>query len=323
MLARHLSCRTLPLLFGMLSATALAQSYPVKPVRMVSPYPPGSSADVTSRLFAPKLAEAFGQQFIVDNRVGAAGNIGAEIVAHSAPNGYTLLTEPSAIAASASLYKNMSFSVERDFDPVAMLTTSSYLMVVNAQLPANTVKELIALAKARPGKLNFASTGYGGGIHLSTVMFMMGAGIEMVHVPYKGGLAAVADLFNGQIDMMFASTQTLLPQVKAGRARALGITSAARNAAAPDVPTIAESALPGFESSAWVALVAPAGVPRDIVTRLNAAIGKIGRLPDIVGHLAALGATSQDLAPAQVGTFIRDEIARWGKVVTAAGITAE
>ena len=323
MISRHALFLAICLLCATVATGSLAQNYPTRPVRVVAPFPPGSSADVTGRLFAPKLAELLGQQFIIDNRAGASGNIGAEAVAHSPPDGYTHLIEPSAIAASVTLYKNLSFNLERDFDPVAMLATNAYVLVASPKQQIQTLKELIALAKANPGKLNFASTGTGGGIHLTTVMLMMGTGINMVHVPYKGGLAAVADLYNGQIDVMFASTQTLLPQVKSGRARALGITTTVRSPAAPDIPTIIEGGLPGFESIAWLALVAPRGVPRDIIARLNTTIAKIGQMPDIIGHLAALGADPQDITPAQLGTFIRDEIVKWGKVAATAGLKPE
>ena len=311
------------LLWCLPAGPAAAQSWPTKPVRLISPFPPGSSADVMGRLFAPKLADAFGQQFLVDNRAGAAGNIGAEAAARSAADGYTYLIEPSAIASTVSLYKNLTFNLERDFDAVAMLSNSSYLLVVSPKSPARTVKELIAMAKASPGKLNFASTGTGGAIHLTTVMFMMATGTDMVHVPYKGGLAAVADLNPGQIDLMFATTQTLLPQVKSGRARALAITTPVRSAAAPDIPTVSEAGVPGFESSAWLALVAPKGTPRDIITRLNAGVGKIGQTPDMVERFSTLGAETQNIPPAQIASFIHDEIAKWAKVVQAAGVTLE
>ena len=305
------------------AGSAAAQSWPTKPVRLISPFPPGSSADVMGRLFAPKLAEAFGQQFLVDNRAGAAGNIGAEAAARSAPDGYTYLIEPSAIASTVSLYKDLTFNLERDFDAVAMLTTSSYVLVVSPKSPVKTVKELITLARANPGKLNFASTGTGGAIHLTTAMFMMATGTQMVHVPYKGGLAAVADLNPGQIDLMFATTQTLLPQVKSGRARALAISTPVRSAAAPDIPTVAEAGVPGFESSAWLALVAPKGTPREAIARMNGTVGKIGQMPDVLERFNALGAEVQNMAPAQVAAFIHDEIAKWAKVVQAAGVTLE
>ncbi len=307
-------------------STAQAQTWPTKPVRIIAPFPPGSSADITCRLFAPKLAESFGQQsFIVENRVGASGNIGAESVARAAPDGYTLLGMPAAIATSVSLYKNLTFNLEKDFDPVAMMTSSPYLLVASPKLPVKTVKELVALAKSRggAGKLNFASTGTGGGIHLTTALFMMGTGIDMVHIPYKGGLAAVADISTGQVDLMFGTAQVLLAQTKAGRVRALAITSAARSPAAPDIPTVAEAALPGFESASWIALLGPRGLSRDTITRLNGAVAKIVQTPDVQAQLAAMGAEAVNMSPAQLSAYIREEIVKWSKVVAAAGVTAE
>jgi tripartite-type tricarboxylate transporter receptor subunit TctC len=311
------------LVCGSVAASAHAQTYPVKPVRLVSPFPPGSSADVTSRLYAPKLTEALCQQFIVDNRPGAAGNIGAETVARASADGYTLLTAPAALASSRSMYKKLTFDIVRDFEPISMLTTSAQLLAVRASLAVKSVKELIALAKSRPGQLTYASTGTGGSGHLTMELFRLQAGIDLVHVPYKGSSTAVPDLIGGQVDMMFSSTIALLPHMKAGRIRALGITSAKRSAVLPELPTIAESGLPGFEAVGWSALLAPAKTPRSIVTLLNSTIAKIAQAPDVVERLAAQGAASLTSTPEQTRSIVRGEVVKWEQVIKAAGIRAE
>jgi tripartite-type tricarboxylate transporter receptor subunit TctC len=300
-----------------------AQTYPAKSVRLVSPYPPGSSADVIGRIYAPKLAESLGRQFIVDNRAGAAGNIAGELVAHATPDGYTLLLLNTPLASSQSLYKDLSFDVGRDFQAIAMLGFAPHLLVVNASSPVKNVKELIALAKARPGKLTYASTGTGGSLHLTMEMFKMQTGINMLHVPYKGSSTSVPDLIGGQVDTMFGSVPSLLPHVRSGRIRALGISSAKRSAVTPDLPTIAESGLPGFESSIWIALAGPAGTPRDIVMVLNATIAKSVQLPEFSSALANQSTEPALMTPEQTGAFIRDEIVKWKKVVVAAGVQGE
>ena len=300
-----------------------AQTYPTKPVRLVSPYPPGSSADFVSRLYAPKLAEALRQPFIVDNRGGAAGNIGAEVVARAAPDGYTLLTAPAALASSASLYKNLTFNLARDFEPIALLTTSPQFLAVRLGLPVKSIKELIALAKSRPGQLTFASTGNGGSSHLTMEMFRLQAGITMVHVPYKGSGTSVPDLIGGQTDMTFGSVLSLMPHVKAGRVRVLAITTLQRSPVLPDVPTVAESGFPGFEAGSWSAMLAPAGTPRTIVTLLSETLAKIGRMPDVIDRITSQGAALLSGGPAETRAFIQSEMAKWNKVIAAAGIRAE
>ena len=311
------------LVCGSVAVSAHAQTYPVKPVRLVSPFPPGSSADVTSRLYAPKLTEALRQQFIVDNRPGAAGNIGAETVARASADGYTLLTAPAALASSRSMYKKLTFDIVRDFEPISMLTTSAQLLAVRASLAVKSVKELIALAKSQPGQLTYASTGTGGSGHLTMELFRLQAGIDLVHVPYKGSSTAVPDLIGGQVDMMFSSSIALLPHLKAGRIRALGITSAKRSAVLPELPTIAESGLPGFEAVGWSALLAPAKTPRSIVALLNSTIAKIAQAPDVVERLAAQGAAPLASTPEHTRSIVRGEVVKWEKVIKAAGIRAE
>ncbi len=305
------------------ASIAAAQVYPSKAIRVIVPFPPGAGADIVTRVFAQRFTETMAQPFIVDNRAGAAGNIGAEIVARSAPDGYTLLTAPASIAISQTLYKKPGFDLARDFEPVALLASAPFVLVVHPSLPVRSVKELIALAKSRPGQLNFASTGNGSTPHLTAEMFKMRSGIDIVHVPYKGTPPAVTDLIAGQVSMMFANTLSVLPQVKAGRLRALAITSAKRSTAVPELLTIAESGLPGFESGTWFALLAPAGTARQIVTRLNAEAIRAGQSPDLRERLAAQGAEALDGTPEQVGNFIKNEIAKWGKVVRDSGARAD
>ena len=310
-------------LFAQPASTSSGQAYPTKPVRVISPYPPGSSADIIGRIYAPKLTDTLGKQFVVDNRAGASGNIAAEIVARAAPDGYTMLLLNTAVVASQPLYKNLPFDVTRDFAPVGMLGIAGYLLVVNQAVPIKTVQELVAHAKVRAGKLTYASTGIGGGLHLAMELLMMQTGISMLHVPYKGAALAVPDLISGQIDTMFGSAPALLPHVKSGRLRALGISSAKRSATFPEIPTIAEAGLPGFDAVSFTSLAVPARTPRGIFTRLNDVIGQHARSPEII---TALSNQSTDAAPMtleQTTAYIRDEIAKWKKVVAAAGVKGE
>jgi tripartite-type tricarboxylate transporter receptor subunit TctC len=299
------------------------QAYPAKPVRMVSPYPPGSSADIIGRIYAPKLTDALGRHFVVDNRSGASGNIAAEIVARAAPDGYTLLLINTAVVASQPLYKNLPFDVSRDFQAVGMLGIAAYLLVVNNAVPARTLPELVALAKSRAGKLVYASTGVGGGLHLTMELLMMQTGVKMLHVPYKGSGAAVPDVISGQIDTMFGSAPALLPHVKSGRIRALGITSLKRGAVFPDIPTLAESGLPGFESVSFTALAVPTGTPREVIARLNTVINQSARSAETATALANQSTDAAPMTPGETTAFIREEIAKWRKVVIAAGVKGE
>lgn len=309
--------------YAQAAATGSRQAYPAKPVRVVAPYPPGSSADIIGRIYAAKLTEALGRQFIVDNRAGASGNIAGELVARATPDGYTLLLLNTPIASSHLLYKSLPFDVVRDFQPIGMLGIAPYLLVVNTSLPVKSVKELVALAKARPGKLNYASTGTGGGLHLTMEMLKTQTGIDMLHVPYKGSSTTVPDMIGGRIDTMFGSAPALLPHVKAGRIRALGISSAKRSAAAPDVPTIAETGVPGFESVSFTSLAAPAATPRSVILLLNAAIAKGAQSTDVSSALSNQGTDTALMTPEESGAFIRDEIEKWKKVVTSAGVRIE
>jgi len=307
----------------LMSAPIHAQHYPAKPVRIVVPFPAGATGDVVTRHFIPKLNEALGQQFIVDNRAGASGNIGAEIVARAPADGYTLLTLTASNASNQSLYKNLRFDITRDFEPVAMLASVPFILVVHPSLEARNVTELIQLAKVKPGLLNFASTGIGGTNHLTGELFKSMAAINIVHVAYKGTPNVMPDLIAGQVQMIFASIVVMLPHVKAGRLRALAVASAKRSALAPELPTVNESGLPGFESGTWYAFLAPAGIPSNIIARINAEITKIGRIPEVRERLLAQGAEPLDGTPGQVGAFVKNEILKWGKIVAISGARAE
>lgn len=311
----------LPLAACVFAGAAGAQTYPARVVRIVVPYPAGAGVDIMTRLFTPRLGERLGQQFIVDNRAGAGGNIGAEVVAHAAPDGYTLLMAPASIAISQSVYKNLRYDLKRDFQAIALVASVPFVLVVHPSLPIRTTRELIALAKARPGQLTFASAGTGSSSHLIGEMFNMQAGIKMLHVPYKGTAPAIVDTIAGQVSLTFANTLSVLPQVRAGRLRALAITSAKRSAAAPGLPPVAESGVPGFEASTWFALLAPAGTPREIVMRVNASINQIAQ--EIREDIAKQGGEPLGGTPEQAAAHITSEVAKWGKVVAASGARAE
>ena len=303
--------------------TAHAQGYPAKAVRVVVPFPPGAGADIVTRLVTAKLGGALGQQFIVDNRAGAAGHIGAEIAARAAPDGYTLLSAPASIVISRSLYPKLGYSIEKDLEPVVLIASAPFILVVHPSLPAKNVKELIALAKARPGELYYASTGNGGTPHLATEVFRMQADISIVHVPYKGTPPAVTDLLAGQVQIMFANTLSVLPFVRSGRLRALAISSSRRSAAAPELPTIAESGMAGFDVSTWFGMFAPSATPKDIIGRLNGEVRKIVQLPDVRAQLISQGADPIGSTPEEFKAYIQSELVKWEKAVKAIGVRIE
>ena len=304
----------------LLPCCVMAQPYPAKVVRLIVPFPAGAGVDTTTRVFTPKLSELLGQQFIVDNRGGAAGNIGAEAAARAVPDGYTLLVAPASLASSPSLYKSLPFDLVRDFDSVAMLASAAFVLAVHPSVPARNVRELIALAKAHPAQLTFASTGTGGTNHLAAELFKTMAHVDMIHVAYKGTATAIPDLLGGHVSLMFTSTLSSLPHVKTGRLRALGISSAKRSIAAPELPTVSESGVPGYESATWFAVLAPAKTPREIVQQLNQVIVRIGQSSEIRDRLLAQGAEPMISTPQQVSAFVKNEIVKWGKVIAAAGV---
>jgi tripartite-type tricarboxylate transporter receptor subunit TctC len=304
----------------LVTALSSAQTYPTKPIRLVVPFPPGGATDILARDVAQKLTEAWGQSVIVDNRPGAGGNIGSELVAKSAPDGYTLeMGTVGTHAINASLYAKMPYDHVKDFTPVILVAGVPNVLVVTPSLPVNSVAELIAYAKANPGKLNFASSGNGTSIHLSGELFKVMAGVQMTHIPYKGSAPALQDLIAGQVQLMFDNLPPSLPQIKAGKLRALAVTSLARAPALPDVPTLAESGLPGFEASSWFGILAPAGTPAPIVAKLNAEVAKWLATPEAKEKLLKQGANPAGGTPEDFAKHIAAETAKWAKVVKDSG----
>ena len=302
-------------------AATAAAAWPDKPITLVVPYPPGGPTDIVGRSVAQGLSDELGQTVIVDNRSGAGGNIGADMVAKSAPDGYTLLMATTAHAINMSLFKNLGYDTRKSFVPLSLLTKGPLVLVTRPDLPAKSVGELIALAKASPGKLTFASSGNGQSTHLSAELFNTMAGIRMVHVPYRGSAPAMTDVMGGQADIMFNTMLSSMPYVKDGKLRALAVTSAARSPAAPDVPTVAESGLPGYEATAWNGLMAPAGTPDAVVQKLSAALKKVLSRPDMQKQFAQQGFDAEWMTPAEYGKFLDDEIRKWADVVQVSGAT--
>lgn len=297
-----------------------APAYPNKPVRWIVAFAAGGPVDVLSRAVAEKLVQRWGQPVIIDNRSGAGGSLGADLVAKAAPDGYTLMTgHVGTHAINATLYRNLPYDPVRDFTPVTLIASNAFLLLVNPSLPARSVKELITLAKARPGQLNYASAGIGGPTHLVPEIFKSMAGINIVHVSYKGSTPALTDLISGQVHIMFSNPLTPMPYVRAGRLRALGISTAQRSPALPDIPTIAESGLPEFDVSAWYGVLAPAGLPRPLLTKLNAEIVQVLKLPEMQERFVAQGIDLVSSTPQQFEELIKSDIVRWRKVVIAAG----
>jgi tripartite-type tricarboxylate transporter receptor subunit TctC len=304
------------------TSTGSGQAYPARTVRVVVAFPPGAGVDIAIRLVTPKLSEAFGQPFVIDNRPGAGGNVGAEIAAHATADGYTLFGGGAPAAISQTLYPKLGYDLLKDFDAIALVATVPLVLVVHPSLPVTSARNLAALARAKPGELTYASTGSGSTPHLTAEMLKMHAGMQIVHVPYKGTPAAVTDVVAGRVTFMFANSLSVLPQVQSGRLRALAISSAKRSALTPNLPTLAET-YPGFESGTWYAFAAPAGTPRDIITRLNGAIVKALQMPDVREKLQAQGAEILSGTPEEAGSFIRSEVTKWGKVVKASGARAD
>ena len=314
-------CTCAVLIFTACTIPAHAQvPYPSKPVRMVVPFPAGGATDIVGRLIAQKLTESWGQQVIVDNRGGAGGTIGSDIAAKSPPDGYTLLIGTSSTHAVApSLYTKLAYDAVRDFAPVTLIANATILLAVHPSLPAKNVRDLIALAKRQPNALSFASSGNGGISHLVGEQFKALAGVQMLHVPYKGDTPALIDLVSGQVHLMFGTAVSFLPYVKQGRLNALAVTNPKRSPIVPNVPTVAESGLPGFEALQWFGVFVPAGTPRDIVRRLNGEIVKIVRLPDVRERMTSLGAEVVGSTPEQFATFQKGDTAKWAKVVKQSG----
>jgi len=302
---------------------ALAQSFPARPVRIIVPFPPGGATDVMARVIAQKLSESWGQQAVVENKPGASGSIGSDLVAKSAADGYTLLLQGTQHAINLSIYKQLPYDTLRDFTPVAYIAVAPFLLVLHPSVPANSVAELIAYIKAKPGGVNYGSSGVGGAAHLAGEMFKTAAGVQLTHIPYKGAAPAMADLLGGQVPMVFDPIPTSLPHVRGGRIKAIAITSAQRTPLMPEVPTIAESGLPGFEAVAWFGLYAPAATPADVVSKLNADVNRVLRLPEVKEKFAALGADSAPMTPDQFAVHLRAEIAKFAKAIKDSGAKAE
>jgi tripartite-type tricarboxylate transporter receptor subunit TctC len=302
---------------------AAAQGYPAKTVRYVVPFPPAGATDILARWVAEKISPALGQPVVVENRPGAAGGVGTDFVAKSAPDGHTILMATAAQAISETLYVKQPFSFARDLAAVAQIARVPNVMEVHPSVPARTVREFIALAKARPGQLNFASSGAGTTLHMSGELFKLMTGTDLVHVPYKGSAPALTDLMGGQVSVMWDNLPASMPYIKAGRLRAIAITTATRYPGFPDLPTLSESGVPGYESSAWFGVVAPAATPREIVTRLNTEINRAVNLPDMKERFAQQGAIPVTGSPEDFAAWIRAEIAKWGKVVKASGARVE
>lgn len=304
------------------STLVQAQSYPSRPVRLVVPLSPGGFADTPTRMLAPRLSEQLGRQFFVENKPGAGGTIGADFVAKSAPDGYTLLVTGTPHVISAHLYKKLPYDALRDFTHIALIASGPYALVVNPRkLPVSSVKELITAARAQPGKIDFASSGNGSAQHLVGALFNSMAGIDLNHVPYKGSGPAMQDLIAGQVGVSFAGVPNVLGHVRSGRLRALGVTTATRWSELPDVPTLAEAGVPGYEATLWLNVSGPAGMPADIVQRLNNEIAKALKDPEVQNNFRTGGVDAVWMGPQELNAFMRAEYEKWGKVVRDTGAT--
>jgi tripartite-type tricarboxylate transporter receptor subunit TctC len=306
-----------------LCASAVAQEYPAKPIRLIAPFAPGGPTDLFARLMGAKLAERLGQPVLVENRPGAGGSVGAEAAAKSASDGYTVVLVSSSFAVNATLYPKLSYDALRDFAPVTLLASAPFLLVAHNSVPASSVRELIALAKASPGKLNYGSGGSGSGPHIVAELFKSEAGVDIVHVPYKGTGPLTAALVAGDVQLAFGNIFALVPQVKSGRLKAIAVTGAQRSSALPDVPTVSESGLAGFEAAGVHGLLVPAGTPRRIIDRLNAECVAILRSPEVRAQLASEGAEPIGNTPDQYAAQIAAEIRKWGKLIRERGIRAD
>lgn len=302
---------------------AWAQSYPTKPVRFVVGFPPGGATDVVARLISQKLSDALGQPVVVDNRAGAASNIGAELVATSPKDGHTIFMGTVSLSINPSLYSRLAYDALRDFAAVTQVTSTPFMLVVHPSLPVSNVKQFIALAKSRPGELNYASAGSGSGAHLFTEMFRSMAGLRVVHVPYKGAAPATTATLSGETIFMFDNIVTTLPLARAARLRALAVTTSKRSSAAPDIPTVAEAGVPGYDANAWFGVFAPTGTPPAVISRLHSEIVKIVKLPDVRDRFLSLGGEPVGSTPEQFAVFFRNEVAKWGKVVRESGARAD
>ena len=312
---------------GTLFGTALpasAADYPTKPIRLIVPFPPGGGNDILARAIGQRLAEVIGQQIIVDNRGGAGGMLGAELAAKAAPDGYTIfLGSVGNLAFNPALHAKLAYDPVRDFAPVTLLATSAFILIANPAVPAKSVKELIALAKAKPGQLNYGTAGPGSSLHMTGEIFKLATGTDIVPVAYKGTAPALIDLMAGQVQIMFSTMPSALPHVKTGKLRALGVSGPKRTAAAPDVPTIAEAGVPGFEVLNWQGMAAPSKTPQAIIQKLNRALQETLKTPKVIETLMAQGLEAAGSTPEQFGALVKSEVVKYTKVVKEAKITVE
>jgi len=319
--------KIVPALCSILLAAAVpgiaGAQYPSKPVRLIVPFPPGGGSDTLARILSPKLAEVLGQQLVIDNRPGGGTNIGAEIAAKSQPDGHTVLMGNVSHAINVTLYSKLGYDLVKDFAPVSLMASTPNILVVHPSVQAKSVKELVALAKAQPGKLDYASSGSGSSAHLAAELFSSMAGVKMNHVPYKGGGPAVVALVGGQCHVGFATTPSVIQHVKSGKMRGLAVTSAQRSPSTPDLPTVSEAGVPGYEAGTWYGFLVPAGTPKTIVMRLHAESVKLLKLPDVRERLDAAGFDPIGSSSTEFSAYIRTEIDKWRKVVRAAGVRAD
>jgi len=302
---------------------AQAEAYPNKPLRFILPFPPGGGTDILGRLIAERMTASLGQPVVIENRGGAGGNVGAEAAAKSAPDGYTIVLVAPSLAISPSLYSKLAYDPVKDFAPISLVATVPNVMITHSSVPARTLREFIALAKAKPGGMNFGSGGSGTSNHLAGELFNIVAGVKLVHVPYKGVNLAMNDVLSGEVHLVVIGVPAAAPHIKAGKLRALALIAPQRSPALPDVPTVAEAGLPDFEVTTWYGVLAPAGTPRPIVTRLNAELVKIMHAPELKDRLATLATDPQTSTPEEFAAYIKQEIAKWGEVVRKAGLKAE
>jgi tripartite-type tricarboxylate transporter receptor subunit TctC len=302
------------------ASSAFAQSYPSKPIRVVVPFAPGGGTDILTRIMLPRLTETLKQQLIVDNRPGAGSQIGTELVAKAPPDGYTVLMVDTAFMTNPSLYSKLPYNSEKDFAPVSLTATAPVIMIVHPSVPVRTVKELVSLARAKPGALNFASGGPGSSTHLGVELLKYVAKIDLVHIPYKGTGPAVADVLGGQVTMMFAGISSVKQHVEAGRLRAIAVTGAKRSPAMPNVPTFGEAGMKQVDASSYWGMLAPARTPADVVTRLSTTIAQVLKMPDVRDKLVELGFVPIGGSPSEFATLLAAEMDKWGKVIKAAGV---
>jgi len=307
----------------LLCAAAAAQSFPEKPVTMVAPFPAGGSVDLVARAVAREMGEIWKQPVLVSNRPGASGNIGVEAVVRAAPDGYTILMGTTALSTGAAVYSKLPFDVQRDLAPVSLVVRMTNILVTHPSVPARSVKELVALAKSRPGMLTSASAGVGSSNHMALVLFTMMSGTDISHIPYKGAAPAVTDVIGGHAHMTFAPIAAVVAPIKSGRMRALAVTVATRSTLFPELPTIAESGVPGYDASGWNAMLAPRAVPRDIIAKIHQTLVESLRTPRVKEIMATSGAEAVGNSPEEFARFLQSEMIKWGKVVKAAGIKGE